>query len=81
MSSTRHLPGDVIVVAGFGQGSDVIVLRTTDAVVAARPASTVSDLLAAGVTGRSYAQMASFYDEIDARLGNARRARHQDGAD
>jgi 3-hydroxy-3-methylglutaryl CoA synthase len=56
--------GQVIVVAGFGQGSDVIVLRTTNAVVAARPASTVSNLLAAGVTGRSYAQMASFYDEI-----------------
>ena len=57
-------PGDVVVVAGFGQGSDVIVLRATDAVVAARPGRTVSDALAAGVTVRSYAQMASFYDEI-----------------
>ena len=57
-------PGDVVVVAGFGQGSDVIVLRATDAVVAARPAHTVSDALSAGVTARSYAQMASFYDEI-----------------
>jgi 3-hydroxy-3-methylglutaryl CoA synthase len=57
-------PGDVLVVAGFGQGSDVIVLRATDAVVAARPARTVSALLSAGVTVRSYAQMASFYDEI-----------------
>jgi 3-hydroxy-3-methylglutaryl CoA synthase len=57
-------PGDVVVVAGFGQGSDVIVLRATDAVAAARPARTVSDVLAAGVTLRSYAQMASFYDEI-----------------
>ena len=57
-------PGDVVVVAGFGQGSDVIVLRATDAVVAARPARTVSDALSAGVTARSYAQMASFYDEM-----------------
>jgi 3-hydroxy-3-methylglutaryl CoA synthase len=57
-------PGDVVVVAGFGQGSDVIVLRATDAVVAARPARPVSAALAAGATGRSYAQMASFYDEI-----------------
>jgi 3-hydroxy-3-methylglutaryl CoA synthase len=57
-------PGDVVVAAGFGQGSDVIVLRATDAVVAARPARTVSDVLAAGVTVRSYAQMASFYEEI-----------------
>ena len=56
--------GDVIVVAGFGQGSDVLVLRTTDAVVAARPARTVSNALSSGVTVRSYAQMASFYDEI-----------------
>jgi len=57
-------PGDVVVVAGFGQGSDVIVLRATDAVVAVRPARKVSDALSAGVTVRSYAQMASFYDEI-----------------
>ena len=57
-------PGDVVVVAGFGQGSDVIVLRATDGVAAARPARTVSAALAAGVTVRSYAQMASFYDEI-----------------
>jgi 3-hydroxy-3-methylglutaryl CoA synthase len=60
----RASPGEVVVVAGFGQGSDVIVLRATDAVVAARPARTVSDALSAGVTVRSYAQMASFYDEI-----------------
>lgn len=57
-------PGDVVVAAGFGQGSDVVVLRATDAVVAARPARTVSAALSAVVTARSYAQMASFYEEI-----------------
>src|SRR5579859_6415827 len=62
-------PGEVVVVAGFGQGSDVVVLRTTDAVTSARPAHTVKDALAAGVTVRSYAQMASFYDEIAADWG------------
>ena len=62
-------PGEVVVVAGFGQGSDVIVLRTTDAVVSARPAHTVKDVLAAGVTAKGYAQMASFYDEITLEWG------------
>ena len=62
-------PGQVVLVAGFGQGSDVIVLRTTDAVVAARPARTVKDALSAGVSVQSYAQMASFYDEITADWG------------
>jgi 3-hydroxy-3-methylglutaryl CoA synthase len=57
-------PGQVVLVAGFGQGSDVVVLRTTDAVLAARPAHTVRDALSAGVTAQSYARMASFYHEI-----------------
>jgi 3-hydroxy-3-methylglutaryl CoA synthase len=57
-------PGDVIVVAGFGQGCDVVVLRATEAVVAARPAQTLAETLASGVTIQSYTQMASFYDEI-----------------
>jgi 3-hydroxy-3-methylglutaryl CoA synthase len=62
-------PGDVIVVAGFGQGCDVVVLRTTDAVAAARPAQSVAKSLANGVTVASYAQMASFYDEISPDWG------------
>jgi 3-hydroxy-3-methylglutaryl CoA synthase len=62
-------PGEVMVVAGFGQGSDVIVLRATAAVASARPAHTVKDVLAAGITARSYAQMASFYGEITPEWG------------
>ena len=62
-------PGDVIVVVGFGQGSDVVVLRATDAVTEARPAQTLGQILAAGVTVQTYAQMATFYDEIDPELG------------
>jgi 3-hydroxy-3-methylglutaryl CoA synthase len=62
-------PGDVVVVAGFGQGSDVIVLRVTDAVTAARPGRTVRDILSKGVSVRDYAQMASFYDEIEPDWG------------
>jgi len=62
-------PGDVIVVAGFAQGCDVIVLRATDAIVGARPARTVSDLLAAGISRTNYGQLASFYDEIELDWG------------
>jgi 3-hydroxy-3-methylglutaryl CoA synthase len=62
-------PGDLIVVAGFGQGSDVIVLRATEAVTAARPAQTIADVLGAGVSVSAYAQMASFYDEINVDWG------------
>jgi 3-hydroxy-3-methylglutaryl CoA synthase len=62
-------PGDVIVVAGFGQGCDVVVLRATDAVIAARPAQSLGETLASGVTVQSYAQMASFYDEISPDWG------------
>ncbi len=62
-------PGDVIVVAGFGQGSDVVVLRVTDAVAVARPAQSLTETLSSGVTVHSYAQMASFYDEIQPDWG------------
>jgi uncharacterized OB-fold protein len=62
-------PGQVIVVAGFGQGAEVVVLRTTDAVAQARPSQTVADAQARGVTVTAYAQMASFYDEIAPEWG------------
>ena len=60
----RAEPGEIIVVAGFGQGCEVLVLRTTDAIVDARPARKVADLLDAGVVESSYLRMASFYGEI-----------------
>lgn len=65
----QAVPGELIVVAGFGQGSDVIVLRATDAVASARPAQTVAEVQAAGVGVTAYAQMASFYDEIAPEWG------------
>jgi 3-hydroxy-3-methylglutaryl CoA synthase len=57
-------PGDIVVVAGFGQGSDVLVLRATDAIAAARPTKSVGEVIEAGVGVQSYAQMATFYGEI-----------------
>jgi 3-hydroxy-3-methylglutaryl CoA synthase len=62
-------PGDVIVVVGFGQGGDVVVLRATDAITAARPARTVAAMQAAGVSVTAYGQMASFYEEIELDWG------------
>ena len=57
-------PGDVIVISGFAQGCDTIVLRATDAITSARPRTSLADVVAAGVSVSSYAQMAAFYDEI-----------------
>jgi 3-hydroxy-3-methylglutaryl CoA synthase/uncharacterized OB-fold protein len=48
-------PGDVIVVAGFGEGAEALVFRATDALPAARPAP-VADALARGVDVASYAK-------------------------
>ncbi len=62
-------PGDIIVVAGFGQGSDVVVLRATDAIASGRPARSVADLQATGASVTAYGQMASFYDEMELEWG------------
>lgn len=62
-------PGDIIVVAGFGQGTDVVVLRATDAVTSARPAHTLGEIVSSGVSVQSYAQLATFYNEIAPELG------------
>ncbi len=60
----KAAPNDVIVVAGFGQGSDVIVLRATEAITAARPRVSIADAQARGASVTAYGQMASFYGEM-----------------
>ncbi len=60
----KATPGQLIVVAAFGQGADVIVLRATDAIVAAKPKLTVGDAQARGASVSAYGQMASFYEEM-----------------
>lgn len=62
-------PGQVIVVAGFGQGCDVVVLRATNAIASGRPAESLATLVAAGETLQSYGRMAAFYGEIDPDQG------------
>ena len=46
--------GDRILVGGFGEGADVLLLRATDAIARGRNAVPVSDWLAAGVSLPSY---------------------------
>jgi uncharacterized OB-fold protein len=62
-------PGDIVVLAGFGQGCDVLVFRITDAVTQSRPTVSVRQMIAAGTSVQSYAQMATFYGEIEPELG------------
>jgi len=65
----RAEPGQVIVVTGFGQGCDVVVLRATGAIASGRPGEPLAVLVAEGQTTQSYAQMAAFYGEIDPDQG------------
>ena len=62
-------PGQVIVVAAFGQGCEALVLRTTDAIAAGRPRTSVAALISAGATDAAYLRMASFYEEIAPDFG------------
>jgi 3-hydroxy-3-methylglutaryl CoA synthase len=61
-------PGDRVLVVGFGQGADALVLEVTDAVEAARPNS-VSRALGDGIKTDSYNRMLSFYGGIDLEWG------------
>lgn len=62
-------PNEVIVVAGFGQGCDVLVLRATEAIKEGRPAISIADVQARGASVTTYGQMASFYGEIQLEWG------------
>src|SRR3546814_19185304 len=61
-------PGDRLLVVGFGQGVDVLVLEVGHA---ARPAEQrgVEGALAEGLATDSYLRMLSFYDGIDLEWG------------
>ena len=62
-------PGEIIVAAGFGQGTDVTVLRATEAVTTARPSVSVGDVVGRGHTIQSYNQYATFYEELAPEYG------------
>lgn len=62
-------PGERILLVGFGQGADALVLETTEAISAAKPARGVSGCMADGVDTDSYLRMLSFYDGVDIEWG------------
>ncbi|MEJ7935318.1 3-oxoacyl-[acyl-carrier-protein] synthase III C-terminal domain-containing protein [Sphingobium sp. AN558] len=62
-------PGERILLIGFGQGADVLVLQVTDAIAAARPARGVAGSIADAVPTNNYLRMLSFYNRFDAEWG------------
>lgn len=62
-------PGDVILVVGFGQGTDAILLRVTDAITAFKPRRSVAAELADGIVTDSYMRMLSFANGVDLEWG------------
>ncbi len=62
----RAQPGELILVAGFGQGADVILLEATALLTARRPAPIASDKT---ITEDSYLRFLSFNAELPYELG------------
>lgn len=65
----RAAPGETIVLAGFGQGADVLVLRTTDAIGSFRPRRGVSAALADAQNQDAYLRLLSYDDAIELEWG------------
>ncbi|CAM2169517.1 Beta-ketoacyl-(acyl-carrier-protein) synthase III C-terminal domain-containing protein [Paraburkholderia sacchari] len=65
----RAQPDDVLVVAGFGQGCDVLVLRATDAIAAFKPRRGISGALADSQSHDAYLRMLSYDDGIELEWG------------
>lgn len=65
----RAQPGQVIVVAGFGQGCDVLVLRVTEAILGFRPRRGVACAIADGQIHDAYLRMLSYGGAIDLEWG------------
>ncbi|QIL74384.1 hypothetical protein G7048_26160 (plasmid) [Diaphorobacter sp. HDW4B] len=62
-------PGEVIVLVGFGQGCDVVVLRATDAITSFKPRRGVSGAVADAQTHEAYLRMLSYDNGIDLEWG------------
>jgi 3-hydroxy-3-methylglutaryl CoA synthase len=62
-------PGERILLVGFGQGADALVLEATDAIGTARPARGVSSAIADALATDSYLRMLSFDGGIDLEWG------------
>ena len=62
-------PGERILLIGFGQGADAIVLRTTEHLASRQPARGVGGNLADKLVTRDYLRMLSFYQAIELEWG------------
>ena len=62
-------PGQRLLLVGFGQGAEALVLQTTDAIAGYAPTRGVKMAMSEGVTTKDYLRMASFYGEIDLDWG------------
>lgn len=62
-------PGERILVADFGQGCEVIVLETTDAILETRPSSSFSNQFEAGVLEENYLRFLTIRGLIDWEKG------------
>lgn len=65
----RAQPGQHIVVAGFGQGCDVLVLKVTDAIADFKPQRGISGALADAQPHDAYLRMLSYAGGIDLEWG------------
>ena len=61
--------GDVVLLVGFGQGCDVLVLRVTDAIAGFKPKRGVSGAMVDGQSHADYLRMLSYDDGIDLEWG------------
>lgn len=65
----RAGPGEKILLVGFGQGCDALVLETTDAIGRTKPSRGLSEARADALVTDSYLRMLSFQDGIDLEWG------------
>ncbi|MCB2189381.1 MAG: SDR family NAD(P)-dependent oxidoreductase [Deltaproteobacteria bacterium] len=62
-------PGQIIVVAGFGQGADALAFRVTGAIADLAPRQGVKGCLAAGQTTTNYAKFLKFRNLLSTEMG------------
>lgn len=65
----RATPGEKILLVGFGQGVDALVLEATDLILTRRPHGGVEAARSSGIVTDSYMRMLSFYGEVRPEWG------------
>lgn len=65
----KAAPGEIIVLVGFGQGADALVLKATDAIKSFKPRRGVSGALADAQSHDAYLRMLSYDNGIDLEWG------------